>query len=88
MPDIFQGALPVPAEPPFAETYLKKECEYSYEQTYSVSAVWRKVQPEREIYKRPDDRLGDVVRQAHPSVKAEVTGHPAESPVPVQDDER
>lgn len=87
MPDIFQRPLFVLAEPPFAEPYLQQESTYSDEQAQRISAVGGKVQPEGEIDESPDDGLGDVVRQTHLAVEAQVADRLAELLALIERDE-
>ena len=59
-------------QPPFTETNLQKEECKAYQQADGITAIRGQIQREREINNNSGNRLGDVVRQTHLTIKPQI----------------
>lgn len=59
-------------QPPFAEANLQEEEQKTDQQTDGIPAIRRQIERKREIDNGSGNGLGDVVRQTHLTIKAQV----------------
>ena len=59
-------------QPPFAELYLQQKEYKTNQQTQRISTVRSQIKSEREINNSSGNRLGDVVRQTHLTIKPQI----------------